>query len=153
MVIDQGDFPAGVAYPTASHGSVSPGIRGIPTPEDSVQIDGFKVTNGRDAAVLVFETSLSEPLLLAFYDQLLLDNGWSMVVGKHGPAGVTCEFAPYPVRGGIQPKNWIVVSTEYIPRPGEKPGPTEVPPGFRGKGVPFAPRTPGKTTFSLLTPR
>jgi hypothetical protein len=53
MVIDQGDFPAGVAYPTASHGSVSPGIRGIPTPEDSVQIDGFKVTNGRDAAVLV----------------------------------------------------------------------------------------------------
>ncbi|MGE3074150.1 MAG: hypothetical protein AB7N24_12930 [Dehalococcoidia bacterium] len=150
---DPGDFPSGVPFPTPSGDFVEPGITGIPLPDGSVQIDGFTIDHGYaagDAVVQVFEVSLSQDEVLAFFDVMLLNKGWSPGWSDVGPAGAQCAFRPsrFDV-GPIEPSNWIIVSTAYVPRNDE---PIENP-GFRGKGVPYAPRTPGKTTFSILTPK
>lgn len=142
---DPGDFPAGVPYPAPAGGHVDPEIP-VPIFPGAVEIDGFRV---RRSSVQVFETSASKDEVLAFYDREMAQAGWALTGGGTSPAGVTCRFMLPRDQVYTPPKHWVEVSTAYLGR--EQPGPETPTPGFRGKGVPFAPPAPGTTWFSITT--
>ena len=92
--------------------------------------------------------------LLAFFDQRLGAAGWGLKGSDESPAGISCHFVPSDEFDDIYgpAKDWIEVSTMYVPRPGESSQPLTPPPGFVAKGE-FAPAIPDGTRFWVSTPR
>jgi hypothetical protein len=149
--------PSAIPYPTPAGEQFEPGITGVPVPPGAVQVDSFETDRAPGfefgtKAVQVFDVSMPPSQVLAFYDSAMDAAGWSYRGGVSGPAGNECLFASSWAVDN-HPRYWIAISLAYIPREGERAGPTQPLPGFRGKATPFAPALPGGTRFWLVTPK
>ena len=152
---DPGAEPAGMPFPTPAGARVAPGITGIPLPSGAVEVDAFEAAGVLGAGsgrriVQVYDVALPADAVLSFFEVTFKERGWVVRGTSMSPAGVQCDFAPAIEARTSVPSHWITVSTAYVPRPGEE---TQPPPGFRGKGVPFAGPVPGSTRFWLSTPK
>ncbi|MCC7364009.1 MAG: hypothetical protein IT303_06525 [Dehalococcoidia bacterium] len=151
---DPGDDVAGEAYPALEGGSVDASVDLEPFPGSEL-VDGFEkddVGPGTDRGrvqVWAVEAPLQD--VLDHYAAQFLEMGWAMTGMGYGVTGIACTYVPFRQRQALGgPDDWAIIGNEYIPR--EDVDSEDVPPGSRDKGVPFAPRIPGKTVYYLITP-
>ncbi len=140
--------PSPVPFPPLRGERVSPFVDGLPVFPGAIEVDGFlRETRGNagpsTGAVQVLETTAAPEEVLAWYAQALVAAGWIEYHGSASVAGRTMEFTRHGESG------WVQISTAYVPRPedeGQQP-----PPGFGGKGVPFAGAKADGTRFWVVS--
>jgi hypothetical protein len=129
-------------YPSPRGERVAPQVAGLPSYPGAEEIDGFtKQINGAPAAVQMFATLDGDSQVLGFFESRLTAAGFRKTSGGSGVGGERWSY----LRG----RDRVMVSTEYVPRPGDERGPGEVP----YEGTRFVNRVDGKTWFFLVTIR
>jgi hypothetical protein len=151
LLPNPGDGVPGVAYPPFEGARVEASVPLTPYP-GSVMVDGFvRKGDGGRRRVQVYQVASAEQAVLDHLAAQLQEMGWMPYSRGYGVSGLSCTYVPMAI-GGVagRPRKWATISTEYI---GREDSPSDTaPPGFRGKGLPFAPRTPGVFTYYLITP-
>lgn len=140
--------PTPVPFPPLRGERVEPKVPGVPLYPGAVEVDGFvrpapQPVRPGDSAVQVFETADSVDAVLAWFGAELELAGWTEYGGSAGVTGRTVSFA----RNGRS--EWVMISSSYVPRPEDEAA--QPPPGFRGKGVPFASPLDAGARFWVVT--
>ncbi|MFN0095023.1 MAG: hypothetical protein ACKVVT_09645 [Dehalococcoidia bacterium] len=154
LLPDPGDGVAGVPFPPFEGGRVTSTVPLNPYP-GSVLVDGFVrkggLSGGRGKSrVQVYQVAAEQQAVLDHFHRRFQESGWMPYGGGFGVSGLVCTYCPVSRPRVSNPDKWAKISTEYVGR--DDPPAQEPPPGFRGKGVPFAPRTPGTFTYYVVTP-
>lgn len=147
-------------YPTPAGGSAQPKEKDLPVFPGAKLLDAFVLKaqpdaiDGRDRTVQLYRTAAPAQEVRAYFDATLVAGNWALQTIAVGPDGVDCEWVPWAERQDSFPElpsSYIKVTTAYVGREGRSS--MTPPPGFQGKGVPFAPPEPGYTWFWVITPR
>jgi len=137
--------PSPVPFPAPRGERVEPLVKGVPQFPAAVEVDGFVIPATDywgEQAVQQFSTASFPEEVLAFFDTELTAAGWQPYGGSYGVSGQGNTY--------VRDRDQVTVTSEFQLRPEERSA-TEPPPGFQGKGVPFADRENGKSYFFIIT--
>jgi hypothetical protein len=95
-----------------------------------------------------YRISATSEAIFPFYEEEMMTRGWVQASVAYGPAGKVCRWTPS--ESVVYSDRYIAVSTEYVGRRGSPDSP---PPGFQGKGIPFATAEHGFTWYWVISSR
>lgn len=136
----------GPPYPTPRGERVLPQVSGLPLYPGSHEIDGFtRARPGITGNVQMYASPGLESEVLDFFQERLVPAGFAVGGGQGGPDGRSQSYS--------HGRDRVLISTRYIPRPGDEQPPGDVQYGFQGKGNRFIDQIGGERFFYVVTLR